>query len=153
MATSLDEAMEHFFEGWTPAPPAADHSPFNNPSYRPHSGHRGSALHQPSSKMLLSQGQSAALAQKAATTSSQRQGAGDGWEEWESPFHSRSTSPDAENQCPNDHAQLDTGISAWRAYSPSRRHCQAAPHAVPGGAETQHGVVAKQIDLCDVAHR
>lgn len=145
MATSLDEAMEHFFDGWTPAPPAPDHDSFHCSSYSQHLRHRVSAQRQSKGSTNLPPAQAAQAEEEAAAPSSQKAGtgSGDGWDEWESPFQSRSNSPDVENQSPNDPGQADTGIAAWRAYSPSRRHCQAATEEEWGAVGSQQGCQVK----------
>ncbi|KAL3130619.1 hypothetical protein ABBQ38_008013 [Trebouxia sp. C0009 RCD-2024] len=121
MATTLDEAMENFFEGWTPAPPAADHTPFHS-SYHRYQSH-STAAHQSTGKMHE---------EAAAAPSSQKHGVNDDWEEWESPFHSKSASPNMENQNPNDSDQARTGISAWHGCSPDRGHREEQPVAMRG---------------------
>lgn len=120
MATTLDEAMENFFEGWTPAPPAADHTPFHS-SYHRYQNHSNPAVHQSTGNMAVS----AQHEEAAAAPSNQKQGRSADWEEWESPFHSKSASPNVENQNPNDSGQAGTGISAWHGRSADCRQCEA----------------------------
>ena len=131
MATTLDEAMENFFEGWTPAPPAADHSSFHTPYHR-YQGH-SNAAHQSKGKLTLS----AVHEEAAAAPSNQKHGVSNDWEEWESPFHSNTASPNMENQNPNDSGQAGTGISAWRGCSPDRRRSEAQCVETWGAAECQ----------------
>lgn len=122
MATSLDEAMENFFEGWTPAPPAADHTSYHCSPYHRYQHHSNTAAHQLPCKVAALDVRSAHHEEDSAQ-SNQEQGANDDWEEWDSPFQSRSTSPNMENQDPNDSRQTGSGILAWR--SPGRKNCEA----------------------------
>ncbi|KAL3147664.1 hypothetical protein ABBQ32_002417 [Trebouxia sp. C0010 RCD-2024] len=127
MATTLDEAMENFFEGWTPAPPAADHTSFHSPYHR-YQSHGSTAASQSTGKMALS----ARPEEAAALPSNQKHEVNDDWEEWESPFHSKSASPNVENQDPNDNEQAGNGISAWHGCSPDHGHSEAQPVAMRG---------------------
>lgn len=145
MATSLDEAMENFFEGWTPAPPAADHTPFHSSSYHRYRHHSSSAAHQSPCKVSLSVVQSAHR-EEACAQSKQQQGVTDDWPDWESPFESRSISPNMENQNPNDSKQAGSGILAW--HSPGRRHCEADVDGLWGatrGQKHKNGVVSARL--------
>ena len=134
MATSLDEAMETFFEGWTPAPPAADHTPFHSSSYHCYRHHSSPAAHQSPCKVLMSDAQSAHY-EEAAAQSHQQQGVTNDWEDWESPFQSRSTSPNMENQDPNDSKRAGSAILAW--HSPGRKHCEAETDGLWGATRIQ----------------
>ena len=136
MATTLDEAMENFFEGWTPAPPAADHTPFHSSSYYRYQNHSNSAAHWSTGKRALSGVQSAHHAEVAAQ-SNQNKGANDDWDEWESPFQSKSCSPNIENENPNDSRRAGSGISAWHAHSPGCRDCEAERDVLWGAATCQ----------------
>lgn len=118
MATSLDEAVEQLFVGWTPAPPAPDHTSYEtSPSAPMH--HR---IQKPSGNSQRSVAASAngmqtcagpQLIEPAAAQQKADQKASDGWGEWESPFDSASTSPDSSSQGHNPNAQV--AIPAWRA--------------------------------------
>ena len=134
MATSLDEAMENFFEGWTPAPPAADHTPFHSSSYHRYRHHSSSASNQSPRKVLLSDAQSPHH-EEAVVHSNRQQEVTDDWEDWESPFQSRSTSPNMENQDPNDSRKARSGILAW--HSPGRKHCEAETDGLWSTARVQ----------------
>ncbi len=119
MATSLDEAVEQLFVGWTPAPPAPDHASYEsspNPSVR-HCIHKPSAH---SRKLSAAAAQGIPTSIKAHTVEPSTihqtadQGACDSWGEWDSPFDSGSTSPETSSQSRNGDACGDA-IPAWHA--------------------------------------
>lgn len=82
MATSLDETVEQLFVGWTPAPPAADHTPPGPNPLPKHNNKRN---------MRLSEAKRQA---EAADKENAGHARGDSWDDWGSSFGSRSPSPD-----------------------------------------------------------
>ena len=103
MATSLDEAVEQLFVGWTPAPPAADHASYEsspNPSVH-HCIHKSSA-HSRKLSAAAAQGIPTSInahtVEPSTTHQTADQGACDSWGEWDSPFDSGSTSPETSSQ-------------------------------------------------------
>ncbi len=119
MATSLDEAVEQLFVGWTPAPPAPDHASYESspdPSVR-HCIHKPSAH---SRKLSAAAAEGTPTSTKAHTVEpsithqTAEQGACDSWGEWDSPFDSSSTSPETSNQSRSGDA-CGIAIPAWHA--------------------------------------
>ena len=111
MATSLDEAVEQLFVGWTPAPPAADHSSYNPSPPTTFLNHHSHNNSQHSSRELSAAANPPPV-ETAASPPTGEQAANEGWGTWESPFDSGSTSPDTCSQSPNE---TNVAIAAWRA--------------------------------------
>ncbi|DBA67588.1 TPA: hypothetical protein ACH3X2_001857 [Trebouxia sp. C0005] len=119
MATSLDEAVEQLFVGWTPAPPAPDHACYEsspNPSVR-HCIHK-SLAHSQNSSAAAAQGIPTSIkahtVESSTTHQTVDQGACDSWGEWDSPFDSGSTSPEMSSQSRFGDA-CGIAIPAWHA--------------------------------------
>ena len=93
-----------------------------------------SASNQSPRKVSLSDAQSPHH-EEAVVHSNRQQEVTDDWEDWESPFQSRSTSPNMENQDPNDSRKARSGILAW--HSPGRKHCEAETDGLWSTARVQ----------------
>ena len=156
MATSLDEAVEQLFVGWTPAPPASDHTSYGTSpnASLPHHNYKPSAhSKKPTSANTVQssakpQDAEAAAGQSQTSLLKKNQGANEGWGEWESPFNSGSTSPDTCSQGPAAATPGLVGIPAWRAKTSG--HDQAGLAAAPQQqhAKTNHAADSFLRSVC-----
>ena len=126
MATSLDTTVEQLFEGWTPAPPASDHTP----PLRPH-------LHKHNKQTAAKTPQAEQTAESADLDGAHASQT-DGWDDWGSSFGSRSPSPDVLPSQPSVFSQQQSSIAAWRAaelcaQQPSEQQQTLAAAAAPCG--------------------
>ena len=147
MATSLDEAVEQLFVGWTPAPPAPDHVSYDNSADR----------HFHRKRPLTAKDKSAQSAspQAEATPSGKlnfdaqpadRQAAGTEWEDWESPFGSSSASPEACSGPRTDRIQSPAAASAQH---PDPVACAQDTAQLSAAPERQNMVKSAHADLHD----
>ena len=144
MATSLDEAVEQLFVGWTPAPPAPDHASYessSNQSVR-HCIHKSSA-HSQKNSAAAAQGIPTSIKAHAVEPSTidqkANQGECDSWGGWDSPFDSGSTSPETSSQSRNGDA-CGIAIPAWRANQ--MNGAQQQQQQQQQHADTRHNVIA-----------
>ena len=156
MATSLDEAVEQLFVGWTPAPPASDHHQYNTfcDSSAQHNNRNTSTQTQEPTPTTVKSVQMHAKAQAvkpAATQPETDQACADGWGEWASPFNSGSTSPDACSQSPSVSAQDQHAIPAWRTTLLDNVQGQAQEQHV-GSDDKLHRLVLQESRLTSISH-
>lgn len=103
MATTLDTTVEQLFEGWTPAPPASDHTPPLRPQLHKHN-RKAAAQHSQAEQTAESTDVDGGHASQT-----------DGWDDWGSSFGSRSPSPDVLPSQSSAFSQQQSSIAAWRA--------------------------------------
>ena len=147
MATSLDEAVEQLFVGWTPAPPASDHVSYDNSADRHFHRKRQLTANDKSAQSASPQTEAAPSGKlNFDAQSADRQATGNEWEDWESPFGSSAASPEACSGPCTDQAQSAIVASAQQVHASASAQDTAQSSAAP---ERQNMVKSAHPDLHD----